>query len=991
MAAKPVSGVPDAAVRARALDATRSFWVQAPAGSGKTELLIQRYLTLLARVAEPEAVVAITFTIKAAGEMRDRVLEALKMAAAAEPSETHKRTTWKLARAVLEQDAAQGWNLTQAPARLRIETFDALCLSLAKRLPVVARLGGQPEIEESPEYLYQRAAYRAVSLVEEDTEAGDAVRTLLHHLGNDLDDLSGWVAALLPRRDRWRLITGLERSQAREMLETNRAGLPELMPHYADREWELIDALLVLLPRAWGFLWEEFERAGRVDFSEVALAALRALGTPEHPTDLGLSIGHRIEHLLVDEMQDTSRTQLEIIRTIAAGWDIGDDTAPRTLFLVGDPMQSIYRFREADVSIALELEQGEAGLPVELETLRLTANFRSVPGVVNWVNGAFAKILSGEGGAAHGAVAYSPSEATRAQEEDEAVEFHGFLDGSAAIHTVDLAEAAVGRGEHTAILVRARTHLPEILAELARRPRILYHALDIDQLGERPAIGDLLALTRALLHPADRIAWLSVLRAPWCGLTLADLHALAAGVTKPLPERLGENFTEVSLDGQRRLARVVPILMGSLERARTVPLRTLVDDAWIALGGPACLATAADEADSQVFLSLLAQLDHGGAVSSFAELQARTDKLFARPDPSIAKPMLEIMTIHNAKGLEFDTVIVPGLDRPPKRDDPRLLQWTWLDGRLLVAPQTSDWDGEERSDVLERIRKIESAREKEEAKRLLYVAATRAKKHLYWMSDLPQPKHGKPTNPRADTFLAQMLPFFPASTCPPPVPSSAIPGQQIRLDLTSPPAIRRVPGTFIGGQLPPPPNESPIDVTYEWVGETLRIVGKCVHAWLQRMEDAAEMPSPQAIRSSLYHGGVTEDQLSFAAKRVQDSLARTRADERGRWILQGRPERRREFAITGVVEGEPVRSVIDCTFVESGIRWIIDFKTSFHEGSGIEEFLDNERIRYQAQLERYAALMRHLGPEPVKLGLYFPLLQGWREWAPEGDQRSKVV
>src|SRR5512142_3275600 len=99
---------PDAAERACALDPRASFIVQAPAGSGKTELLIQRYLVLLARVERPESVVAITFTKKAAGEMRRRVLDALAQAAATiePPTEPHKALTWRLARAVRDRDIA---------------------------------------------------------------------------------------------------------------------------------------------------------------------------------------------------------------------------------------------------------------------------------------------------------------------------------------------------------------------------------------------------------------------------------------------------------------------------------------------------------------------------------------------------------------------------------------------------------------------------------------------------------------------------------------------------------------------------------------------------------------------------------------------------------------------------------------------------------------------------------------------------------------------
>src|SRR4051794_21812390 len=117
------TSVEDAAERAAALDPSRSFIVQAPAGSGKTELLIQRYLRLLATVEDPEQVVAITFTRKAAAEMRRRVQQALRAAAAGEGAATgHGATTRALARAVIERDRALGWSLSARPQRLRVDT-----------------------------------------------------------------------------------------------------------------------------------------------------------------------------------------------------------------------------------------------------------------------------------------------------------------------------------------------------------------------------------------------------------------------------------------------------------------------------------------------------------------------------------------------------------------------------------------------------------------------------------------------------------------------------------------------------------------------------------------------------------------------------------------------------------------------------------------------------------------------------------------------------
>ena len=138
----------DSEARERALEAGHSFLVQAPAGSGKTELLIQRFLALLARVERPEQIVAMTFTRKAAGEMRERVVGALNDALAGTPvASAHQERTRELALAALDADRRHGWQLVLHPARLAVFTIDALAAGLARQAPLATGLGGAPRYE----------------------------------------------------------------------------------------------------------------------------------------------------------------------------------------------------------------------------------------------------------------------------------------------------------------------------------------------------------------------------------------------------------------------------------------------------------------------------------------------------------------------------------------------------------------------------------------------------------------------------------------------------------------------------------------------------------------------------------------------------------------------------------------------------------------------------------------------------------------------------
>src|SRR5919197_68335 len=201
----PPMPIADASARRRALDPSASFIVQAPAGSGKTELLIQRYLTLLARVEQPEEIIAITFTRKAAAEMRARVLAALaQIRNGSRPPQAHAQLTWELARAVLVQDQKRQWRLEAHPARLRIQTIDALCASLTRQMPVLSRLGAPPEpLEGDGQRLYREAARRTLAELEGEAPWSTAIERLLRHLDNDLPKLEAMLVILLGRRDQW--------------------------------------------------------------------------------------------------------------------------------------------------------------------------------------------------------------------------------------------------------------------------------------------------------------------------------------------------------------------------------------------------------------------------------------------------------------------------------------------------------------------------------------------------------------------------------------------------------------------------------------------------------------------------------------------------------------------------------------------------------------------------------------------------------------------
>ncbi len=1129
--------IPDEVARRQALDPARSFIVQAPAGAGKTELLTQRYLVLLATVDRPEEILAITFTKKAAAEMRARVLDALTRAGDdAPPEKTHQRRTWELARRARERDLARGWRVEENPGRLGIQTIDSFCLGLTRQMPLLARFGAPPAIVDDAEELYRDAARATLALLDEAGPRAVAVEKLLRHLDNNFRRTAEMLADMLKRRDQWLRRVGDRDRLRRDALEAALANVindalvalkrvlpqelageiayqariaaenlhaakaespiracldlksvpgfgseqlsvwdgiatlllteegkwrrsitkkhgfaaksdgrnlaektanddaknrllalieklsayPEfnrrlhelrLLPpaRYDDAQWEVLQALVEVLPLAAAQLRLVFAERGGVDFTEVSQGALWALGEPDAPTDLLLALDYRLRHVLVDEFQDTSVSQFELLERLTAGWMPGDG---RTLFLVGDPMQSIYRFREAEVGLYLRATHDGIG-SVALTKLTLSANFRSQAGIVEWVNNAFEKVFPALEDIAAGAVRYAPCEAVNPALAGAAVMVHPLLGNDSAVEAekvVSLVRAAqTDPAANTAILVRNRGHLAAIVPQL-KRAGFQFQAIEIERLAERQIVQDLLALTRALLHPADRTAWLAVLRAPWCGLTLNDLHVLAGDDQgAALWDLMQDNarVQQLSPDGQRRLAAVSAVLANAIANRGRCGLRRHVEGSWIALGGPACVSDETDLADAEVYFQLLDELDDGSI--DLAQVAEQACKLFAAADVE-ADDRLQIMTIHKAKGLEFDTVIVPGLGRKPRNETARLLAWTerargHSEPDLLLAPiHATGSDG----DIISRyLRNLDQLRARNEDMRLLYVAATRAKKRLHLLGhtnvggDPQQPELKEPvTGSLLKALWPAVEPVYLTALQAAPIPAfsglPALPDWNSVQDLT-----RLGPGW----KLPPPPAALAIDLVapattsataleFEWVGETARHIGTVVHRWLLRIGsadradwNAAHIAAQEpAFRLALAHLGVAEQELDVAVGRVRSALTNVLEDKRAHWLLDKHPDARSEYALTGVLDGRVVNVVLDRTFVDNdGVRWIVDYKTSVHEGGEVDVFLDRESTRYTAQLERYARLLARKETRPVRLGLYFPLLRGWREWEFRGD------
>jgi ATP-dependent exoDNAse (exonuclease V) beta subunit len=577
-----------------------------------------------------------------------------------------------------------------------------------------------------------------------------------------------------------------------------------------------------------------------------------------------------------------------------------------------------------------------------------------------------------------------------------------------------------------AILVAARSHATTIMMALEARG-VEAIGVDLVPLQDLSIVRDLVALLQALHHLGDRTAWLAVLRAPWCGVSLKTLTALSQRADKQLPwEALADpqRLKHIPTDEVTRLKRIRSVLDEALQTRDSLPLADWLEITWLRLGA-ADAYPKQELRHARAFLDALSDRAASGEWSGPNDLGSLLGELFAQSQASTANPV-QVMTIHRAKGLEFDHVFVPSLDRDLNRGREPLLRWLDLPRRqgesdLIMAPVPHIGDDAGGS-VGVYLKRLIAKRTANEQTRLLYVAATRAKKTLY-LSAAPKAKADGTITPRTGTLLASLWPAlgpaFEASLREPSVGKPSIskpsvselgvngpsarksevgePGtsgkgvrgqgvslKRLKSDWSPPtltPAITELTRLPVGHQSLEPPE-------FSWVGETGRHIGTVVHGALESFASNPALPTRGRIendrevyRHQLLRHGVPDRDLDRATDLVIEALTRTVEDERGRWIFNAEhSEARSELALTGIAAGRLTNVVIDRSFVDrEGTRWVIDFKTSRHEGGGREAFLQKELDRYRSQLETYVALARGLGPHPVRAALYFPLLGEFRE------------
>jgi ATP-dependent helicase/nuclease subunit A len=1101
-----MTAVVDSPARQRAIDPLASFCVSAPAGSGKTELLIQRYLALLARVERPEQILAITFTRKAAAEMRERVLQALRDAVAQVPVESeHQKLTRNLAEEAIAADARNNWSLLRDVSRLNIKTIDSFCLSLARQMPVLSQIGGQPKPQNDPEPLYAEAVQELFHMLGKQNAVAADLKALMAHFDNNWTNLHDLLVGMLRKRDQWQMYIGVHHQpddserylvdavqtlvaeelavlsqvlgpyQAellelmqfslgqlgeprpdefpttqsadlpvwralQNMLQTKKgewrksvnktigfptdkeeepvrrkqqivdvlvelAQVPELEAQVAsvkllpdttagERSWELVLHLSRLLPVLAAQLLLVFRRHGVLDYSQINQSALYALGDADAPTDLALRLDYRIEHILVDEFQDTAINQYELVSRLTHGWGEHNEAnpdAPRTLMIVGDAMQSIYGFRNANVGLFLKAREDGFNNIVP-EHLNLECNFRSNADVVSWVNNAFARAFPGENDIASSQVKYSPAVSVRPAGEGVAVTAKGFCGDNSKAAEVEYIcgeiQQALAAGETgIAVLGRQRSHLQPIGRRL-QAMGIAFHAQDLQSLAAAPAVSDLMTICRALASDADRLSWLALLRAPWCGLGLDDLLCVARfgedSPYQPIRNVLADvgQLAQLSAQGKARITHLQRVLDWAFAVRGRLSLRVWIETIWQSLGGPEGVHDPLDLEDAEHFFQILEDAESEGVGLDANWLELKLKSQFASGgDHSLP---VHLMTLHKAKGLEFDTVFIPRLDGTPRSDSRDILLWdehnsaTGDRAFLLAADDGSDKEASTLYNFLRHRRKQKAFLEKT---RLLYVGVTRAVKRLHLSASVKwDDKNDRAKAAPPASLLESIWPTFSEA-----MTVEFDTALQVQEEV-EPVPLYRVPLDSLPAAYPEYSTGRPAENVPESPDNHLdRCLGTVVHLAMEVLSQGDSLPASASEqdqkywRFSLMELGLWGNELEEAVDRVAASVEKTLADEKtGRWILSSsHRDARSEWELMHRHGDDSRKLIIDRSFVDeaTGERWIIDYKNSAPlPEETVEEFALRESGHYREQLGAYRDAVKELSNEPIQCGLYFTSL-----------------
>lgn len=1104
----------DQKIREEALHPGGNFIVEAPAGSGKTDLLIARYFALLSKVSHPRQILAVTYTRKAAVEMKNRVVQKLNQVR--ESKKNISGAPWEelllsLARKALTKHHTHPAILFH-PESLQIGTFHSFCGSLSRGWPVESEIPPGVDLLDDidQEALLQRAVdqYIKSTLSENGSkEERNAYINRLAGVNNYPDALSRQIMELLRRRDRlkdFQIFSPEERVQESLRSELNRR-LEGYAGHFLDRlnqnfirfqkEWSCLKEALrdggvkfgesfpASVPRQtldeiskWkkgsevfltksktlrkrvsaadgfpkdfkshplatfilqlpkdlatllGFVrdWPDPEedslglealtdililaggamkrlqdliRTQGMDYLELEMAALRALNHAKRPSESLIFQHEHLKHILIDEAQDMNNIQVEILGRLTEGWEPGDG---RSVFVVGDPKQSIYRFRRAEVGLFYELkEKGlprNSEIPLPLQPLSLETNFRSRPHLIHFANRLFEKVMASPR-KEYDEVQFSSSQPAREKsgqsiptraaifydEKDSKDGNFSPLEREARWVAAEVARLHRERPEETiAILIPVRTHLP-IFVRAFMKLDVPLRLLEGESMNRRPEVQHLLNLFTAMVRPYDDVAWAGAVRAPWFRVSNEILlgfkdvtgfwseRILSKKIASPELTR----FYEAIAEAQRMFGRE--------------SYRSTLSRLWEDLEGPcqtAALYGAAGVSNARAFFDLLDLCSGMPGEEALLQLHRLLEKAYTPPDPRGAFSKVSMMTIHKAKGLEFDHVFAVHLDYNPlgggRGEQPayRMERLPGEEKHFLVAATADRRTGlDHLGSYL--LKDLSQQRTLAEARRLFYVAATRAKESLT-LSGRDNP-HKNGDEDEFKTPLSSLLKMMKTDEDDFKLLENPLPSISIGVEWKNP----------VSDLMPPPfdPEPLPYQVTSpsriedetsqatkpgaEEEEGYARARGVVIHRILETLAREQSYLESEAIASALAQEGIPLKETVGMAHQVLKEALKAWEYSDFLSLLKSAREVHVEWALEDFDGNRTVRVGRFDLLLRMEDRWLlVDYKTG-RPDKDVESWIQEQLDRHRPQLNAYSQMVArtlNLPEEKIRWAILFTAL-----------------
>jgi ATP-dependent helicase/nuclease subunit A len=692
------------------LDTSKSIVISSPAGSGKTEKLSRRYISLLDEGSDVEKILCITFTEKAAAEMKQRILSILE-----------------------RENPALLQRISEKIPLMRISTIHAFCLKILKRFSI--ELGLDPSLnvldEQASEDLWNRAVHE--SLMEEKRRPGEF---FLFIKGRGLN---GWSATK-------RMLDAIHM----------RKPYPELI---LKEGGELDDGVR----EPFGLYAKCLARYKAIkadrhvlDFDDFEVLASEALSHGPQWHNILYSFDEHTDHILVDEFQDTNTLQWKIIDKLTEEWRSGmgpkrESGKTPTIFVVGDEKQSIYLFRGANVSVFHEAKDRFADwLGSDYHFVQVRENYRSLPAIVDFTNALFEKLMHPEP-PERWITAYSPFEAAR--QGDGGVELlllaacdttkETRMKEATALasrirrmhdgHTVFEGDTRRPcRFSDMAVLLRRRTHL-SLFEDALRNEGVPFVVLKGIGFFEGPEVAVLRELISFVVDPLDSYSLFCLLRSPLFGVGYGTLAGLLRGRT-PLVEKLGQSE-------KGKLGNISKTVERWVRLAGEIPLAELLETALLDTGGWTVYWERQRHANIRKFIAMVESYEAEG----MCPLQIRDKLLRLRNAAAVPKANInaegmdavKIMTIHAAKGLQFPMVFIPSMD---EKISPRT-------GPVEIEDSAGGFSISYEEDSAKRRKmepfKLRKLKELEEEKRIFYVSVTRAMDYLCMIGSIKEKPTGR--------------------------------------------------------------------------------------------------------------------------------------------------------------------------------------------------------------------------------------------------------